>query len=205
MEEKKIHFSMFSHHEPDREHIVVHLDGESYGERCFVVIIYDYITGKLQWMFNGNEKATDSEIIEAFIYSVDMYNLIPYNLGYMYNGKLINFRKEDYIKPQFNCIKIGKELMEIFSYKTKDKVIKDKVIVKCPNCGHEFDMNEYFCWTPDEDGDPTIESLYCPKCNIGTEPLFSCDRCPNVLKCELEEECAPCMSVDFDDFVIVDQ
>ena len=44
--------------------------------------------------------------------------------------------------------------------------------VKCPNrkCGHIFDMNKTFWWGMDENGDPTIENAYCPKCHASTRP-----------------------------------
>jgi hypothetical protein len=74
----------------------------------------------------------------------------------------------------------------------------------CPNCGHEFDYNETFHWNQDSDGHPTIESLHCPYCGIGNFKQFECSMClgqtEGKFKCKLEEECAACATVDYDDF-----
>ncbi len=73
---------------------------------------------------------------------------------------------------------------------------------KCPLCGHIFDSKETFGWAPDMDGHPTVESISCPKCFVGTEPRMSCDWCPvgSAGKCDREEECPCCVSFSFDQF-----
>jgi len=76
-------------------------------------------------------------------------------------------------------------------------------IIKCPNCGHEFDGDETFAWIADDDGDPTVEYQSCPKCGIATQPIFNCSFCPNRIHCKLEETCGACLSTDFDSFKIV--
>ena len=80
-------------------------------------------------------------------------------------------------------------------------------IVKCPNCGHEFNSDETFEWMPDENGHPTIEKMSCPKCYISTHAWWNCDLCPigRAGKCNLEEECDATISCKFDDFKVVPQ
>jgi len=79
------------------------------------------------------------------------------------------------------------------------------VKVKCPWCGHVFIGKEGFYWLEDENGDPTVENMTCPKCEIGTEPALACELCPGGLagKCELEECCA-CATVNYEDFTVVE-
>ena len=80
--------------------------------------------------------------------------------------------------------------------------------VKCPLCGHIFDSEETFAWDLDENEWPTIESIYCPACYIGTTPRFNCNMCPGSVKntshtCTLEDACAACLSFSFEDFKTV--
>jgi len=79
----------------------------------------------------------------------------------------------------------------------------EKTFVKCPNCGHIFDSDETFEWLIDEKGHPTIEYLSCPKCNVATEPIFSCDICPNNINCKLDEECGATLYFPFDKWKVV--
>lgn len=79
------------------------------------------------------------------------------------------------------------------------------VFVKCPLCEHAFDSSQTFSWAPDEEGHPTVETIFCPECYASTAPAFSCDRCPGRISnteytCDREEECSACLSFKFDDF-----
>lgn len=76
-------------------------------------------------------------------------------------------------------------------------------LVKCPQCGHEFNSNDTFQWLSDENGYPTVEFLACPKCRIATKQMFHCGICPSEHVCKLEEECGACAKVSFDDFRVV--
>lgn len=76
--------------------------------------------------------------------------------------------------------------------------------IQCPNCKHAFEENEEtFWWSADENNDPCVENIRCPECLISTQPAFSCEICPGRSACELEEECAPCMSASYDEFIEV--
>ena len=77
--------------------------------------------------------------------------------------------------------------------------------VKCPLCGHIFKIDETFQWDADEYNHPTIESIYCPKCGVGTYSRMSCDICPGSIpgtkyECSLADECAACLYFNFEDF-----
>jgi len=85
---------------------------------------------------------------------------------------------------------------------SKNSEIKGEWI-KCPNCGHEFDSDDTFDWLVDKDGHPTIEYLSCPKCNVATEPIFSCTYCPGKNECILEEECGATLYYNFDEWKVI--
>jgi len=82
-------------------------------------------------------------------------------------------------------------------------------LVRCPNCGHVFDSDETFSWGLDDDGDPTIEELYCPVCGIATWQQFDCSRCvgscQGKYQCNLEEQCSASAVVSFDEFEPVEE
>lgn len=46
------------------------------------------------------------------------------------------------------------------------------IYVRCPEkkCGHVFDCDETFWWGADQNGDPTVENIRCPKCHASTKP-----------------------------------
>ena len=80
-----------------------------------------------------------------------------------------------------------------------------KNYVKCPNCGYIFDENLTFSWGPDNEGDPTVEHISCPKCFIGTTAGFSCEMCPCRFNCTLEESCGPTIKTSYDSFIYADE
>ena len=76
-------------------------------------------------------------------------------------------------------------------------------LIKCPNCGHEFDSVETFDWLIDENGHPTIEYLSCLKCSVATLSTFKCDMCPSQHKCTLDEECGATLSYPYNKWEVI--
>lgn len=42
--------------------------------------------------------------------------------------------------------------------------------IKCPNCNHNDELDNFFEWRPDSDGHPTIDVLTCPECLCSNRP-----------------------------------
>ena len=77
-------------------------------------------------------------------------------------------------------------------------------MIKCPRCDHEFDEEPNFWWSADEEGDPCVENVECPKCHISTSAQMDCDSCPNQNTCELEDGCDLCDCVGYEEFIEVE-
>ena len=97
--------------------------------------------------------------------------------------------------------------MDLSKFKLDTEEEKKEIegeLIECPNCKHHFDSAETFQWLADELGHPIIEYLSCPRCNVATEPIFSCSMCPSENKCTLEEECGATLHYNYDDWKVVD-
>lgn len=47
------------------------------------------------------------------------------------------------------------------------------VLTKCPCCNHIDDNDLFFSWGADDNGHPTIEKMWCPKCDAtNIEPWY---------------------------------
>lgn len=42
--------------------------------------------------------------------------------------------------------------------------------IKCPNCGHIGQLDDFFEWFADSEGYPTVDVLTCPQCLCSNMP-----------------------------------
>jgi len=72
--------------------------------------------------------------------------------------------------------------------------------IKCPECDHQANLDDFFEWFPDGDGHATVDVLTCPKCLASNMPY----RGDEPLRDEKGRFVKYPKRVDFDDFIEVE-